>query len=81
MNHYQLEYEFRNLSVREKQELWRQKQLQIFYGNGRPIFNISDETRHIRCHNNPYHHKDVYESETRTLNKSIQTKALKGNDT
>lgn len=28
-------------SVRE-QEIWRQKQLDIFYRNGRPIFNINN---------------------------------------
>jgi len=32
----------------ENQEKWRQKQLDIFYRNGRPIY-----TMHLRKHNNP----------------------------
>ena len=31
------------LSPKEKQEIWRQKQIYIFYGSGRPIFNINEK--------------------------------------
>ena len=61
MNHHQINYEFRNLTTRQKQELWRQKQIQIFYGSGKPIFNINTDTQHIREHNNPYFYKDTYD--------------------
>jgi hypothetical protein len=40
---------------RKKQDKWRQKQLDIFYRSGKPIFNITLETQHIRRNNNPYH--------------------------
>ena len=66
MNHYQLTYEFRNLTTRQKQELWRQKQIQIFYGSGKPIFNINTDTQHIREHNNPSFYKDTYDLDTRS---------------
>jgi len=65
MNHHQINYEFRNLTTRQKQELWRQKQIQIFYGSGKPIFNINIDTQHIREHNNPYFYKDTYDLDTR----------------
>ena len=41
-----------------KQSLWREKQLNIFYRSGRPIFNIDQNTMHIRSHNNPYFFTD-----------------------
>lgn len=34
----------------EKQYFWRQKQIKIFYGYGRPIFNTTIENCHIRKH-------------------------------
>ena len=37
------------LSPQEKQKIWRQKQIYIFYGSGRPIFNIHDANLHQRC--------------------------------
>jgi hypothetical protein len=37
----------------EKQEKWRQKQLDIFYRNGRPIYTMQLDTMHLRKHNNP----------------------------
>ena len=61
MNHYQLNYEFCNSKARQKQEIWRQKQIQIFYGTGKPIFTMDEETRHIRSHNNPYFYKDKHD--------------------
>ena len=30
-------------AAQEKQKLWRQKQIEIFYGSGRPIFRITEE--------------------------------------
>lgn len=41
-------------------ERWRRKQFNIFYGSGRPIFNISTETEHLRSHQNPLYAKDPY---------------------
>ena len=37
----------------ENQEKWRQKQLDIFYRNGRPIYTMQLDTMHLRKHNNP----------------------------
>jgi len=37
-----------SLSVREKQNIWRKRQIGIFYGAGRPIFKISNENQFIR---------------------------------
>ena len=65
MNHHQLNYEFRNLTTTQKQERWRQQQIQIFYGCGKPIFNITKDTQHIREHNNPSFYKDTYDLDTR----------------
>ena len=61
MNRFQLDYKFRDDSVKSKQELWRKKQFEIFYASGRPIFNIDEETQHLRRHNNPYFHEDKNE--------------------
>jgi hypothetical protein len=41
-----------------QQSIWREKQLNIFYRSGRPIFNIDEKTMHIRAHNNPYFFSD-----------------------
>jgi hypothetical protein len=40
---------------RKKQDEWRQKQLDIFYRSGKPIFTMTLETQHIRSNNNPHH--------------------------
>jgi hypothetical protein len=37
----------------ENQEKWRQKQLDIFYRTGKPIFTMQLDTMHLRKHNNP----------------------------
>lgn len=29
--------------IQEKQQIWRQKQIEIFYGSGRPIFRITED--------------------------------------
>lgn len=39
---------------RESQEKWRQKQLDIFYRTGKPVFTMTLDTQHIRSKNNPY---------------------------
>jgi hypothetical protein len=39
---------------RECQEKWRQKQLDIFYRTGKPVFTMTLDTQHIRSKNNPY---------------------------
>ena len=55
MNSYMLDYEFRRETISKKQDIWRQKQLDIFYRTGKPIFTMSIETQHIRSNNNPHH--------------------------
>lgn len=50
-----LDYEFRRETISKKQDIWRQKQLDIFYRTGKPIFTMSIETQHIRSNNNPHH--------------------------
>lgn len=52
---------FRNLESVNKQEIWRQKQLDIFYRSGKPIFTMDEHTQHLRSHNNPYFYKDKEE--------------------
>ena len=37
----------------ENQEKWRQKQFDIFYRSGRPIYTMQLDTIHLRKHNNP----------------------------
>ena len=44
------EFEKRN----KKHEIWRQKQLDIFYRTGKPIYNVTLETQHIRSNRDPY---------------------------
>ena len=50
--------------IRIKQEKWRQKQLNIFYFSGKPIYRVTMETRHIRSNNNPNYfiEKEKWES-------------------
>jgi len=38
----------------KKQEEWRQKQLNIFYRTGKPIFRITLETQFLRTNNTPH---------------------------
>ena len=78
MNHHQLNYEFRNLTTTQKQERWRQQQILIFYGSGKPIFNITKDTQHIREHNNPSFYKDTYDLDTRIT--VVKKKRHKEND-
>lgn len=44
--------------IEKKQENWRQKQLDIFYRTGKPIFTMTMENMHIRRNNNPYFYVD-----------------------
>ena len=37
----------------KKQKIQREKQLDIFYRTGRPIYNITLDTCHLGSHNNP----------------------------
>jgi hypothetical protein len=36
------------LTKHEKQLIWRNKQIEIFYGSGRPLFNITKKNQFIR---------------------------------
>ena len=40
------------------QALWRERQLDIFFRSGRPIFNIQQDTMHVRSCNNPLFFRD-----------------------
>ena len=48
----------------KKQEIWRQKQLDIFYRTGKPIFRVSKETQHIRSNIEPLYFKEKKPWET-----------------
>jgi hypothetical protein len=48
----------------KKQEIWRQKQLDIFYRTGKPIFRVSNETQHIRSNIDPLYFKEKRPWET-----------------
>ena len=39
----------------QKHEQLRQKQIDIFYRTGKPIFTMTLETQHLRSNNNPHH--------------------------
>ena len=58
MNSDQLDVSFNKKEIEDKQEIWRNKQFKLFYGSGRPIFNIDKDTEHLRYHYNPYFVKD-----------------------
>jgi|TARA_B110000285_G_C14886225_1_gene496301 hypothetical protein len=42
----------------KKQEIWRQKQLDIFYRSGKPIFRVSPDNQHIKSNINPLYFKE-----------------------
>ena len=49
------------MTPQKKQEIWRQKQLYIFYGSGRPIFQMNKHNEHLRKYRDPqffYYLKD-----------------------
>jgi hypothetical protein len=58
MNSYLLNSSFNIEEIKKKQEIWRNKQFNIFYGSGRPIFDINIDTQHLRYHRNPSFLKD-----------------------
>ena len=43
---------------KEKNEIWRQKQLDIFYRTGKPIYNVTLETQHIRSNKDPNYFRE-----------------------
>jgi hypothetical protein len=64
------------LSPKEKQEIWRQKQIYIFYGSGRPIFNINERNLHLKSsYDNTYYFQKYINSflQTRKLIKEYDT--------
>lgn len=42
-----------------KQHFWRERQLDIFYRTGRPIYNIDCNNQYLRSHNNPTGYRDA----------------------
>lgn len=42
----------------KKQEKWRQKQLDIFYRSGKPIFRVSPATQYIKSNINPLYFRE-----------------------
>jgi len=59
MKSIEINYLFDYETIANKQEKWRLKQFHIFYGSGRPIFNINTDTEHLRNHCRPTYIKDV----------------------
>jgi len=49
---------------KKKHEIWRQKQIDIFYRTGKPIYNVTLETQHIRRNRDPHHfiEKNVWDN-------------------
>ena len=62
---------------KKKQEIWRNKQFNIFYGSGRPIFDIDEDTQHLRYHYNPSFLKDNNKNSCGRNYIPIETKLLK----
>ena len=48
MNSHQIEYLFNKEDIHKKQEIWRNKQFNIFYGSGRPIYKITQDNQYER---------------------------------
>jgi hypothetical protein len=44
----------------EKQVIWRKKQIQIFYGSGRPLFNINEDNQFERKTYDCVHYYNKY---------------------
>lgn len=44
----------------EKQQIWRRKQIQILYGSGRPLFNISEDNLFERKNYDCVHYFNKY---------------------
>jgi hypothetical protein len=56
--YYQFTKREEHEKILQKQENWRQKQLDIFYRTGKPIFTMTMENMHIRNNNNPHFYVD-----------------------
>ena len=44
----------------EKQQIWRNKQIQLFYGSGRPLFKISEKNQFERKNYDNEYYFHVY---------------------
>jgi hypothetical protein len=53
-----LDISSKHRQVLEKQEKWRQQQINIFYRTGKPIFTMTLDTLYIRSHNNVHYYND-----------------------
>ena len=53
-----------NKKRKQKNEILRQKQIDIFYRTGKPIYNVTLETQHIRRNRDPHHfiEKNVWDN-------------------
>lgn len=58
MQNYSLTYFIgeEHKKILQKQEKWRQKQINIFFRTGKPIFTMTLETMHMRRNRNPYYY-------------------------
>ncbi len=43
-----------------KQHIWRERQIDIFYRTGRPIYNITLNNQHLRAHKNPQYYNEPH---------------------
>lgn len=50
----------KKLSAQEKQQVWRNKQVQLFYGSGRPLFIIAKQTRFLRKNYDSEYYFNMY---------------------
>ncbi len=48
------------MTPREKQQIWRNKQIQLFYGSGRPLFKISEKNQFERKNYDNEYYFHVY---------------------
>ena len=48
------------MTQREKQQIWRNKQIQLFYGSGRPLFKISEKNQFERKNYDNEYYFHVY---------------------
>lgn len=59
-----------DLTTKEEQEIWWQKQIYIFYGSGLPIFNINEINLHLKSsYDNTYYFQKY-------INRLLQTRKL-----
>ena len=48
------------LTPNEKQQIWRMKQIHIFYGSGRPVFKITKDNQYERKNYDCKYYTDSY---------------------